>query len=238
MLSGVDDGAQSLQEMTDMARLANNDGIDTVCFTPHSGVHGRDSDPEKLKKMFADASVLLKNLFPSMSFYLGNELYYSCDIPEKIRRGIYMPINGSRYVLVEFSVGLDLFNIESNIKLIKRAGFTPILAHAERYRSVFPKARIIRELKNMGALIQVNSRHVTRQNIFGKCKGYRLFKEGLIDIIASDCHNTGRRKPEMRECYEYLSKNFGKAYADRLTKINPRLVLANREIKKHHADNH
>lgn len=230
MLAGVDDGAQTVKEMIQMAQLAKSEGTDVVCFTPHSGLLGTNLDPELLKSTFAEASARLKLLFPHMRFYLGNEIFYGCDAPSKLHEGSYLPLNGSRYVLVEFSPGLDAFNIKSGIKFLKMAGYTPILAHVERYKAVFKKKDVIRDLKRMGAVIQVNSRSVLRHNVFrvGKCD--RLLKEGLIDIVASDSHDIAKRPPSMRECYEYISRKFGKRYADRLMKINPRLVLANREI--------
>ena len=229
MLSGVDDGAQTIKEMIRMAQMAMSEGTDVVCFTPHSGVFGQDIDLEILKSAFAEATVHMKKLFPHMRFYLGSEIFYSCDAPNKLHNGSYLPLNESRYVLVEFSSALDAFIIKSGVKFLKMAGYTPIIAHIERYQEVFRRKDVLRDLKNMGALIQVNSRSILRRNIFGVYKCNHLLKEGLIDIVASDGHDTTRRPPSMHTCYEYISRNFGKSYADRLMKITPRLVLANRE---------
>ncbi len=232
MLPCVDDGAQTLRDMESMATLAQKAGTDVVCFTPHSGVYGRDLDPDHLKATFAQAVLHLQGKFPNMRFYLGNELYYSCDIPHKLQKGIYFPLNNSRYVLVEFSPGADLFTLKNGIRFITMAGYTPILAHVERYRAVYPNKDIIKNLKKMGAVIQVNSRHIAEKNMLGMYKCKPLLRERLVDIVASDCHNTERRSPDMRECYRHLSDNYGRQYADALMKINPRLILANKKILK------
>lgn len=230
MMAGIDDGAQTLREMTDMAELASSEGFDIVCFTPHAGVYGEDTDPERLKEAFAKAVVHLKSNFPRMRFYLGSEIYYSCDIPEKLEKGKYLPLNGGRYVLVEFSPGADLFNIKSGVKFITMAGYKPVLAHIERYKAIYDDLDAIRALRKMGAVIQVNSRHVMRRDLFGKSKCRKLLRERLVDVIATDCHNTAARNPQMRACYEYVSDSFGQKYADTLMKINPRLILANKKI--------
>ncbi|MBQ4327683.1 MAG: hypothetical protein IJC32_04630 [Clostridia bacterium] len=232
MLAKVDDGPQTAEEMTRMARLARDTGTDVICFTPHSGVFGQDLDAEYLKATFAQAVLRLREDFPTMRFYLGSELFYSCDIPEKLQKGSYLPINGSRYVLVEFLPSADLFNIKNGIKFITMAGYVPILAHVERYKAIYPNRDIIKNLKKMGAVIQVNSRHVAERNLFGANKCKPLLRDGLVDIIASDCHNTENRSPDMQNCYEYLCQNFGKKYADTLMKINPRLILANKKLPK------
>ena len=230
MLPCIDDGAQTEQEMLRMAAIAQNSGTDVICFTPHSGVYGRDLDPEHTKATFARAVINLNKSFPNMRFYLGNELYYSCDIPHKLQNGTYFSLNNSRYVLVEFSPGADLFTIKNGIKFITMGGYTPILAHIERYSAVYPNKDIIDNLKRMGAVIQVNCRHVAERNLLGMYKCKALLKEGLVDIISSDCHNDGQRSPDMSACYKYLSDNYGQKFADTLMKINPRLVLANKKI--------
>ena len=216
--------------MVKMAEQAKNEGIDIVCFTPHTGVLGDDTDAECIKTAFAQAALHLKKHFPDMRFFLGSEIYYSLDIPEKLEKGIYLPINGSRYVLVEFSHGADLFNIRSGIKFITLAGYKPILAHVERYVNLCDDLDAVRSLREMGTVIQTNSRYVMKRNIFGKSKCRRLLREGLVDVIATDCHDTAVRPPQMRQCYDYVAESFGKRYADVLMKINPRLILANKKI--------
>ncbi len=230
MMANIDDGARSILEMTKMAEQAKNEGIDIVCFTPHTGVLGNDTDADSIKTAFAQAAHHLKKHFPDMRFFLGSEIYYSLDIPEKLEKGIYLPINGSRYVLVEFSPGADLFNIKSGIKFITLAGYKPILAHVERYVNLCDDLDAVRSLREMGTVIQTNSRYVMRRNIFGKSKCQKLLREGLVDVIATDCHDTAVRPPQMRQCYDYVAESFGKRYADVLMKINPRLILANKKI--------
>ena len=232
MMANIDDGARSVHEMVKMAEQAKNEGIDIVCFTPHTGVLGDDTDAECIKTSFAQAALHLKKHFPDMRFFLGSEIYYSLDIPEKLEKGIYLPINGSRYVLVEFSPGADLFNIRSGIKFITLAGYKPILAHVERYVNLCDNLDAVRSLREMGTVIQTNSRYVMKRNIFGKSKCRRLLREGLVDVIATDCHDSAIRPPQMRQCYDYVAESFGKRYADVLMKINPRLILANKKIMR------
>ena len=230
MLAGVDDGADTLHEMMRMAARAKSEGIGIICFTPHSGLFGKDIDPEHLKGKFACATDLLRKSFPDIRFYLGSEIYYSCDIPEKLQKGTYLPINGGKYVLVEFPPNADLFIMENGVKFITTAGYTPILAHIERYKIVCNNPLAIKRLREKGAVIQSNSRQIMRRNLLGRNPCIRLLRQGLIDIIATDCHDVAERPPEMRKCYEYIKNKFGRKYADTLTKINPRLVLANKAI--------
>ena len=229
-MAEIDDGAETVLEMSRMAEQASNEGIDIVCFTPHTGVYGNDTDTERIKATFAQAALHLKKHFPNMRFYLGSEIYYSLDIPEKLEKGIFMPLNGSRYVLVEFSPNTDLFNIRSGMKFITMAGYKPVLAHVERYGELRDDLNAIRSLREMGVVIQTNSRFVMKRDLLGKSRCRKLLKERLVDVVATDCHDTSVRPPQMRRCYEYVSENFGQKYADVIMKVNPRLILANKKI--------
>ncbi len=45
----------------------------------------------------------------------------------------------------------------------------------------------------------------------------RWLRKGVIDVIASDTHNTTSRPVKLREAYEKLKVDFGEETADRLT---------------------
>ncbi len=230
MLAGVDDGAQTIEEMIEMARLAHEDGITAVCFTPHSGKRGKDSDPNLIKKAFAVSSQLLTERFPDMSFYLGNELYYSSDIPSKIKSGQYFSVNGGKYVLVEFFPGTDLFNIESGIRFIRMAGFVPILAHTERYACVFKSEETLTRLRKNETVIQVNCDCILKSGLIWRHRVKKLLRCGLIDLVASDSHDAVQRIPRMSQCYKQIALYTDREYADILTRKNPRLILEGKAI--------
>jgi protein-tyrosine phosphatase len=87
-------------------------------------------------------------------------------------------------------------------------GITPIIAHAERYYPIQRKPKICIDLKNMGCLIQINCYSVIekgRENTTAK----KLIKEGLFDLLGSDCHDMAVRKPNMKSAFEKLSRDYG-----------------------------
>ena len=87
----------------------------------------------------------------------------------------------------------------------------------------------IQELKDMGALIQVNAGSVLGEEGW-KLKKFclELMKKDLIDFIASDTHNTSDRKLNLKKCASYVTKKMGKQYAERIFFNNPLNILKNR----------
>ena len=135
---------------------------------------------------------------------------------------------GSRYVLIEFSMN-DLFpTIRNYVYELITHGYQPIIAHVERYFCC-QKMEKIQELKDMGALIQVNAGSVLGEEGW-KLKKFclELMKKDLIDFIASDTHNTSDRKLNLKKCASYVTKKMGKQYAERIFFNNPLNILKNR----------
>ena len=51
-----------------------------------------------------------------------------------------------------------------------------------------------------------------------------------IHFIASDAHNTKKRKPNLGKCSEFVLKKMGKDYARKIFCHNPFMVIKNSEI--------
>ena len=47
-------------------------------------------------------------------------------------------------------------------------------------------------------------------------KSFRLVKEGLVSLIASDMHSLERRPPNLGEAYEVIAKKFGVGVKNKL----------------------
>ena len=67
----------------------------------------------------------------------------------------------------------------------------------------------------MGCIIQVDT-----QCLFERLRDRRfvlkMLKEGLIDVIASDCHDTKFRKPNLSKAYEIIEKKLGPEIVEKL----------------------
>lgn len=225
ILPGVDDGARNELSMERMLRIADSEGIDVIVATPHFA-YGREIEKlEDIKSKYESVRQLWKERGPQKELYLGNELFYSDGLVDSLEAGVALTMNGTRYILVEFPVAAEYSYVESAIRKLQYAGYIPIIAHVERYAKL-QDAKRIQSLVDMGAYMQVNvSVILGKHGFMAKYFVMKLLKLGLVHFVGTDAHSSRERKPEMKQCVQYLEKKLGVSKAHQILKKNPKKML-------------
>ena len=89
----------------------------------------------------------------------------------------------------------------------------------------------LKELVKKGCLIQINSSSLLKES--GKTAykwSVKLIKENFAHFIASDSHDSKRRKPNLKNAYDLVTKKFSESTSKRLFIENPQKVLENKKI--------
>lgn len=236
-LSNVDDGARDEETMKSMLDTAYSDGVKTICFTPHFKTYEfRNLDEIKdyqkaILDSFSLATSYAKEKYPDMKLFLGNEIMYHSEMVESLRDNLCRSLNGSSYILVEFHPSTSSFDIEKTISRLLRKGYRPILAHIERYSALLKKPELVSELRDMGALMQVNARGILKFKL-GKVARFikSTLKKKLVDIVASDAHDNSIFAPHLSRTMSFVAKHYGEKYAEKIFSKNPKAVLQNEII--------
>lgn len=223
-LWGVDDGPGSEAQMFALLDAAHADGVGTICLTPHyhPGYFGTGQD--RMGPAFEALCRYAAEKYPDMRLYLGNELRYSGECLSWLSAGACRTLNGTDYLLVDFAANEPERNIVHGLERLMSAGYKPILAHAERYRSL--TARGVWELSRNGVWIQMDV-----QSLFGgyglgaKLRCRRLLRKKLVDIVATDAHDLDRRSPILSKGYRVIRRKYGDAYARAVFADNPLRLL-------------
>ena len=223
ILCGCDDGAKDEKEMFAMLDAAYADGTRTLCLTPHyhPGYYGNNR--EAADKAFARLSVYAAK-YPDLRLCRGNELHYGQDCVSWIRSGECLSLNGTDFIMIDFDFSESEKVIVKAVNAIMNAGYSPVLAHAERYTAL-PIAAIA-AMHADGAVIQLDSQSVTGEFGYGaktRCK--KLLRNYCADIISSDAHGIEKRKPTLSSCFEYVSKKYGDRYAAHLFAKGADMIL-------------
>lgn len=230
ILPGVDDGAKTVAESLQLIQLAYQNGTRTIILTPHyRGKYKRD--PAWLKEVFGLFRKLVAQHYPDMNLYLGSEVYYEQETPDLLEAGRAMTINDSQYCLLEFQPVTLRSQIMTGVSETLRYGFTPIIAHIERYDACRKDRSFVDELLDMGALIQINADSVMGKhglNVTHFCE--KLLKEHKVHFIASDAHNADSRPPLLRECWWKVYKKYGFEYSSQLFYENAQAVIEDKII--------
>ncbi len=228
IIPGVDDGSRSWEMTREMCRVAADDGIRHIVATPHCNEQFRyDRDHyEQLKDNLRDASD------GRLEFSIGCDFHFSYEnITDAIENQKRYSINGTRYLLIEFSdygippnVGELLFQFTSR-------GMVPIVTHPERNALLVRRPEKILGLVDAGALVQVTANSIT--GFWGeKARSVAewLLAQGAVHVVASDAHDPKRRRPVLSEARNVLAKMLGGEAAEALVNENPRAIVEGRPL--------
>lgn len=226
ILAGVDDGPSSDKQMYAMLDAMYSDGTRALCVTPHyhPGYFGYNTDAAE--DAFSRFSEYAGGKYPDMRIFRGNELRFAPGCLSWLADGLCRTLNGTNHLLVDFAEDESAKNITKALERLLSAGYTPVLAHAERYGKLSFTLREIDEYRSNGVIIQVDVR-----SLFGdygrraKCRSKKILKRGMADVIASDSHDMKSRAPGLTEGYILVKKKYGADYAKQLFYNNPLSVM-------------
>ena len=133
ILPGIDDGAKDLDMSMSLIRKELQDGAAGIVFTPH--FHYERISVEQFtarrKAAFLQVSAACKAEGLRLAGKMGAEVFYSTALPSLDLR--QLAFAGSNYILIEFPTTMHPPGIDETLYAIRAQGYTPILAHVERY---------------------------------------------------------------------------------------------------------
>ena len=226
ILPGIDDGAKSMDEAMQMLRMAWEDGTRMLILTPHYRGRFKETTPEKLREAYAALCRTAQQELPKLRLFLGSEVFYEEDAPQALEAGRILTLADSDFVLLEFRSGAFRSQILSAVSEVIRYGYTPILAHIDRYNAFLSDDALIDEVLDMGAQVQLNANSVMGENGF-KVKRFchALLRREKVQFIASDAHDTKHRPPRLQACYLRVRDKYGSDYAQQVFCYNTRAIL-------------
>ena len=228
ILCGVDDGAQNEEMMHEMLRIAYEDGTRAICLTPHFSPYLFGDTSESSKRAFERLREYAAETYPDLSLYLGHELGYYDSCVQALNDGRCRTLSGSRYLLVDFPAPVSFFELRKAMERLLQLGYRPVLAHAERYRSLWNRIGWLRGFVENGGVIQLNAG--SADGVYGrfeKRQWKRFLKHGLVHLVSSDGHNTDTRAPRISACLPILQKYCTPEEIERLTWSNALTIVKN-----------
>lgn len=232
---GIDDGLQDLESAKKALQKAKENRITAIVATPHLVCGDHDEKHiETLKSRIREFKELAKQY--QINVFEGSELFLNDQLHHQLDQNLVIPIENTKYMLCEFDVRKDMSDdpedFEDLLYEVIVKGYTPIVAHVERYfKSEIDIDRIL-DLIDMGCVIQINSSSLLhRRNKYAYNNAKNLLDNNCVHIIASDTHDyTGNRCPNLLEVYDLLSKQYHKSDLDLLFYKNQLAILKNEEV--------
>lgn len=232
ILFDIDDGAQTIEDSIELCRDAFENGYRTIVCTPHfhnyKNIRGfveiRDENADLLRKALKDEEIPL-SVLTGAELFLSDDIFNAGDLD-------CLTVNNSRYMLCEFPLGpFNSGRITRWIDELILRGYTPIVAHPERYFEFHRHPEIIDKLLDRDVLFQVNI-----DSLVGKYgpeqqeMGVDMIKRKIAVLLGTDAHDSKLRHTRFNERLAQMPDDITDEMLDACTKFFPKLILENREI--------
>lgn len=233
ILPHLDDGAKDTATAAALLQTQMQQGVRSVVFTPH--FYGKKNSPQRFLEKRDHAFANIEQIIPEgLEVRLGAEVHFTgVNVPEYDAL-CSLAIEGTKYILLElpFTTKWTKGVMQKIADFVYETGYTPIIAHVERYREVLKNPVLVNEFVNMGCLIQVNARSFLEKR--EKSFVFALLKHGLVHCVGSDTHDLDERKPCLAEAKRAI-ENAG--YGEEWAKIQCIMqdILADNKVETQYA---
>ena len=227
----VDDGAYDRDECLALLQMEAEQGVRSICLTPHLRADMFETPDEEILRHFAEVTELAEEAALPLELCHSREYHFDRIFRELLRNRQIRPLGAGRTVLVEFGGRHSREDILDAVKLVSDAGYVPLIAHVERYAPLHQDWSFACELREQGALLQLNAGSVLGQEGLRQrllCR--KLLQKDLVTVIASDAHDVKIRAPQLRQCAEHLEHKYGLRAAKLLLSGNPKAILEGRPV--------
>lgn len=190
LLPGIDDGAKTVYESIILIEKFEEIGIKNVITTPHIMQDVWPNENETINNALESVKKLLKKVYIE-DFNISVAAEYMLDDLFTIRfeKKELLTLPGNS-VLVEMSTFNAPYNLFETLFEIKLEGYSPILAHPERYYFYHNDYKQYELLKEKECKFQINLLSLTGH--YGKEiqeVGIKLLEANMIDYVGTDVHH-------------------------------------------------
>jgi protein-tyrosine phosphatase len=192
LLPGIDDGAPTLEDSMQLILHLQELGYRKFITTPHIFWDMYKNTPEIIlgKLELVRAELVKRNI--NVEIQAAAEYYCDEHFEKQLENGQLLTFGQKKYVLFEISFAAENVNLGRAIFNMRLAGYTPILAHPERYEYWHRDFSRYQSMIDKDVLLQLNINSLTGQ--YGpdtRRISERLIDQGMISFVGTDCHHMG-----------------------------------------------
>lgn len=193
VLPNLDDGAKNLEESLLLLNKFAESGYKKIIATPHimSGFYGNSA--EQILRKLEVVQQSMKDANINIQIEAAAEYYLDADLLKAIEKNEPLLTFGghAKFLLFETPlvgrVSSALFDV---IIKIKKAGYTPVLAHPERYLYLYREIETLKRLRLNGALFQCDINSLGNYySRMAKESAEMLINQGMVSFLGTNCHS-------------------------------------------------
>ncbi|MFT5858739.1 MAG: protein-tyrosine phosphatase [Flavobacteriaceae bacterium] len=219
LIPGIDDGSQSMDQTIAMMAKFESLGYTKLITTPHIMGDFYKNTPEIILSGLDKVREAAKTVGLKIQIDAAAEYYFDESLMNRLLSKEQLLTFGDNKVLFEFSMLSKPDQIDQLLFEFLTQGYTPVLAHFERYTYFYGSVDQAIQWREKGVEIQMNLNSLTGH--YGpevRKQAELLVDQKALDYAVTDCHRI--------EHLMLLEKNLNKPYIHKLGELN----LKNREL--------
>lgn len=189
ILFGIDDGAKTVEDSNFIMQSMLDMGFSKSVTTPHTNEHLWDNTQESILKKQQELKEISPELTQKLSLRAASEYMINEHFTQLFENKQLLTLKDN-YVLVELSYMSPPFQLYDTLFRLQLNGYTPVLAHPERYSYYHNNFSEYEKLKKAGCYFQLNL--LSTVGYYGPEvaeAAKKLLKKGMIDFTGSDIHH-------------------------------------------------
>jgi len=190
LIPGIDDGAPDMETALELIQGMADLGFKKLITTPHIMWDMYQNTPARILEKLEELRAEVKNRGIEITISAGAEYFMDDYFKELVdNKEPLMTIHG-KMVLVEFSMASPPFDLKEILFEMQLQGYTPIIAHPERYIYLERNRDFYIELKAAGYLFQLNL--LSLAGFYGKSSvdlANHLIHQDFYDLVGTDLHS-------------------------------------------------
>lgn len=233
ILPDLDDGPQSEEEALELLWMAVRDGVMIQVLTPHFHAEDYPHTRQVIQERFLAFKARAEAARVPIELHLGAEVRLGPGLKQLVEIN-HIPwlrdVPGQRALLVELPPQAPTVTSLSLIHWLRRRQILPILAHPERHQELQRYPERIQPFVDAGCVLQITAASLLGG--FGaeaQQAASHLLREGLAQVMASDCHDAHPRPPMLSQGVKAAAKLIGLPAALKLVVDNPLRLLSSQD---------
>jgi tyrosine-protein phosphatase YwqE len=189
LLPGIDDGAKNITDTIKLVNAFQDLGITQFITTPHINHYIWNNSEAIISGKYEETKILLEENNLKVPFQSASEYFIDDWFDNHFKNEKLLTLKDN-YVLVEISYLNPPIGLYKTLFELQVAGYTPVLAHPERYLYYRKDFSEFQKLKKAGCLFQLNLLSVV--GYYGERiakTAEELLKTGMYDFTGSDVHH-------------------------------------------------
>lgn len=189
LLPEIDDGSKSLEDSLSLVRSLKAQGYEKLLATPHVMYDFYKNPTDQILSKLDETRAFLKKNGEDIELEASAEYYFDEELKARLKTNDILSFGKENYLLFEFSYFNEHQGVYEGLSEMFSKGYTPVLAHPERYPYLVEQLDKFDQLKEMGVKFQLNLMSLVGHYGDSAFHGSNyLIDKGFIDFIGTDTH--------------------------------------------------